>query len=461
MALRARGFLIYLNDPSKPLEFRGALSAEGTTVQASLALDRAYTTIPKIRLLSIPKPLVGRLTPHLSPSGDLCYLAEQSTVFDVFDPAGQVLQCINLAENLLGRLLRGEAIDDVAGEFFAYWGVKSPVFLSDLAEGGAGLVEELHFAKPDTGGVTVLSDSRERTLRKMKVAGFVFKAKRGTVRVVSTTANPAGRHGPWPPATAAALLAWQQSMDKRCSKQLRKKLLASVRARAQRTVVIVNSPKTSYGAIVDFYRPEPSKSGARRSPFRRVHVLKRAKVTPINLARIDDQYLAERSSPNGPTLLGKKIALLGCGTIGGFLAELLAKQGAGAGNGELALVDIQELMPENIGRHQLGFADVFRHKAVALRDRLQKSAPSANVTAICLDIRQIKLSGYDLVVDATGEEALGHWLARTLTSDFVPSISVWLEASGAVARAVRRTDPGHACVRCLLSDNWNSPVSDN
>lgn len=55
--------------------------------------------------------------------------------------------------------------------------------------------------------------------------------------------------------------------------------------------------------------------------------------------RMDDKYVAERNVPEGPTLAGKRVALIGCGTIGGFLAELLVKAGAGLNDGDLALID--------------------------------------------------------------------------------------------------------------------------
>jgi hypothetical protein len=42
--------------------------------------------------------------------------------------------------------------------------------------------------------------------------------------------------------------------------------------------------------------------------------------------RIDEHYIAQRSIPSMRTLSGLKIALMGCGTIGGYLADMLAKR---------------------------------------------------------------------------------------------------------------------------------------
>ncbi|UVL82705.1 ThiF family adenylyltransferase [Pseudomonas sp. B21-028] len=64
--------------------------------------------------------------------------------------------------------------------------------------------------------------------------------------------------------------------------------------------------------------------------------------------RIDEHYIAQRSIPSVRTLSGLKIALVGCGTIGGYLADMLAKMGGGIGGGNLTLVDFDQLMSETL-----------------------------------------------------------------------------------------------------------------
>ena len=80
------------------------------------------------------------------------------------------------------------------------------------------------------------------------------------------------------------------------------------------------------------------------------------KVMPVSVIRIDDRYLAQRNIPKSKTLAGKKIALVGCGTIGGYLSDMLVKAGAGTCGGQLTLVDFDGLLPQNIGRHRLGLS---------------------------------------------------------------------------------------------------------
>ncbi|MFT3758105.1 nucleotidyl transferase AbiEii/AbiGii toxin family protein [Thauera sp.] len=81
--------------------------------------------------------------------------------------------------------------------------------------------------------------------------------------------------------------------------------------------------------------------------------LGRLKVMPVSVIRIDDRYLAQRNIPKSKTLAGKRIALVDCGMIGGYLSDMLVKAGAGSCGGKLTLVDFDGFLPQNIGRHRL------------------------------------------------------------------------------------------------------------
>ena len=65
-------------------------------------------------------------------------------------------------------------------------------------------------------------------------------------------------------------------------------------------------------------------------------------------------------------LAGKAAVVVGCGSVGCALAELLVR----AGIGKLTLIDPEALAPENLARHVLTAADLMRPKASALREHL-------------------------------------------------------------------------------------------
>lgn len=171
----------------------------------------------------------------------------------------------------------------------------------------------------------------------------------------------------------------------------------------------------------------------------------------MTAVRIDDEYICQRNTPGKPTLAGKRIALVGCGTIGGFLAELLVKAGAGVSGGELLLIDHDELMPNNVGRHRLGLNHAFRNKAVALKSELSEGAPTANLRALPVKVQEAELGPLDLLIDATGEEGLSYRLTRRFAdaSTFVPMLTAWVEGPGVAVRALLRDSQEHGCTRCL------------
>lgn len=77
--------------------------------------------------------------------------------------------------------------------------------------------------------------------------------------------------------------------------------------------------------------------------------------------------------------------LVGCGTISGYLTDLLVRAGAGTGIGELVLIDNQNLAPRNLGRHCLGINRLEKNKAQGVQAELKTTMPSANVMAFPQD----------------------------------------------------------------------------
>jgi molybdopterin/thiamine biosynthesis adenylyltransferase len=163
-----------------------------------------------------------------------------------------------------------------------------------------------------------------------------------------------------------------------------------------------------------------------------------------------------------PTLSGKRITLVGCGTIGSHLAKMLAQSGAGYGrDGRLRLIDQQNLKPGNLGRHLLGLPDVGRPKAVAVRDLLVRQYPELDISPSFADVlKDLHALDYnDLVIDATGDEGVANAINAYLSerrrhADSAPtSIFVWLFGNGAAAQALCVATSDDACYRCLRPDH--------
>jgi len=172
----------------------------------------------------------------------------------------------------------------------------------------------------------------------------------------------------------------------------------------------------------------------------------------MSVVRIDDRYMAQRNVPDILTLASKNLVIVGCGTIGGYLAEMLVRAGAGTAGGRLTIVDFDTLYPQNIGRHRLGFPNLFSNKASGMAEELQRLAPGADISARPVDVKAANLGTVDLLIDTTGEESLGHWLCKRYLPT-TPMLSVWIEGPGTAVRALLRTKETGACYRCLCEAN--------
>lgn len=102
----------------------------------------------------------------------------------------------------------------------------------------------------------------------------------------------------------------------------------------------------------------------------------------ISSAPVDSGYVFGRNLHGSSNLADKRILLIGCGTIGGFLAQQLAQCGAGAGKGELTLVDPDSLYPANLGRHLLGAPYLYDNKARACAEFIGSQLPPLNIRAV-------------------------------------------------------------------------------
>ena len=170
----------------------------------------------------------------------------------------------------------------------------------------------------------------------------------------------------------------------------------------------------------------------------------------------DHRELVSRNIDQRPLLVDKRIALVGCGTIGGYLARLLVQNGAGHG-GELVLVDRELFLPENVGRHILGIEFSERPKSMSLAEFLRRDFPDANIQGLtdCLMHCWGQFRHFDLLIDATGLEkvssALNHHVHQARrASHYPPVLYTMIFGNGvAVQTFMDGVNDNSACYKCL------------
>jgi hypothetical protein len=165
--------------------------------------------------------------------------------------------------------------------------------------------------------------------------------------------------------------------------------------------------------------------------------------TTVNFAKEPSGRLPECYA----VLAGKKVGIVGCGSVGSKIAASLARSGVG----EFVLVDDDIMKPGNLLRHELDGRSVGVHKVDGLEARLKALAPGVQVTArrIALGGQESsgstasaldKLAACDLVIDATADPQGFNFVASITRNAMLPMI--WAEVyAGGVGGFVARLRP--------------------
>lgn len=175
-----------------------------------------------------------------------------------------------------------------------------------------------------------------------------------------------------------------------------------------------------------------------------VSIVETLHVTPIIIHRVDPQWIFARDHATAVVdqRLSKSVLLLGCGSLGCQVAEVLARSGVG----KIDIVDMEIFDGPNISRHVLGMSSVRRGKAPTMAARMTKEIPRITVrgfaeTAQRWVLKHCKPGQYDLVVDCTADSGVRQFLAlnRDRRLGDVPLVHAWVEPFCAATHVVAST----------------------
>lgn len=154
-----------------------------------------------------------------------------------------------------------------------------------------------------------------------------------------------------------------------------------------------------------------------------------------------------RAEPVG----GKQVAVIGTGSVGSKVAEILLRSGIS----RLVLVDGDVFLPANLERHILDWRDVGFRKVMAVRRRLLHIMAGASIEVIASNLdwqRSARthashidmIAGCDLIVDATGDAPTALMLGALAAGNEKPFVSAQVFEGGLgalIARALPVRDP--------------------
>ncbi|MCB5175927.1 ThiF family adenylyltransferase [Microvirga lenta] len=158
-----------------------------------------------------------------------------------------------------------------------------------------------------------------------------------------------------------------------------------------------------------------------------------------------------RLPPGHDTLADKRVAIVGCGSVGSKIAAMLARSGVR----RFTLVDDDVFFPANLIRNELDARAIGLHKAEGLTSRLEDIASDLDITKRRVALGQQESAGStewvmedlakaDLLIDATADPRAFNLVAAIARRQCKPM--VWCQVysggiGGLVARARPNLDP--------------------
>jgi len=449
--------------------FGGHILCNGDPVPVEIEIsDVDFVVPPVIRVLKRPKVLAG-FQPHFGANDELCYINSKLVYLDRYNPVGNVYECLDKASQVLSDLASKGYVDDTHEEFLVYWHGDSLKIDSPLEYDG---VLSVAVISTSTGKKFILA-STDVTKKASEFKGIGWDCDTVVTdgcQILSSKNMPAVSGDVWPLETLGHVLEWVKSYDEGLYKKIYRLLASNWILKHSTPLFILRTLGGDIGFRFKIDARHIDQLKRKPANLRKYIVGKGSSVRVDRYIgqRIDQDYVHSRNLLDKKNFKNKKILIVGCGTIGGYLASYLARLGAGLGSkGKLILCDNDIIVPANIGRHFVGMSSLLENKADAVSAEIKKEFPYLNIESRPVDVRYIKdLYDVDIVVDATGEEALSTtlnemFIKRRVDGKSIPDVLyIWLREKGEYTQALLVDSKKFGCYSCLYIRQPNGEIHE-
>lgn len=408
--------------------------------------------------------------PHIEEDGGVCALPPAATL-NPYDPLTVTQYVLNEALDVIRQGRSATNVDDFRKEFYSYWD-------RAVTEGSVPVISTLtYFASPQIvsawyGKQHVIVGDSDDKLQEWMDRRFGTTRDRRVFEAGILLRLDAPLLPDQYPRRITDVGRIVQSLDQRSRTLLTKRLLAD----KTRSLLVLDAPTTNGRALAALRLTPPSSKNiyghsvdVRQKGFRPGHLpetldlsryLNSAPIPQrLKVKRADGSWIHGRDADLKAQLLAqKKVAIIGIGSIGSFVAELLAASGVGS----LTLVDHETLAFANAGRHLLGVNSEGAYKSQGVADLLQKRFPHHSVAGVVSDgqsfLREATVHNqqYDLILSLAEDWELDCFLNDQYLSPLSASskhiIFGWTEAHAVVGHAVLLTG-GNGCLLCHFDDD--------
>ena len=425
--------------------WRLPVEIDGATHYLDVLLPKGFPW-QKVRIAIVPSRCLE--WPHVEKDGVLC-LGTENDVFNPEDPVGHVESALEVARGLVSKASKEEIHEDFRNEIVSYWSYAPNATgnrIVSLIETGPPS-REIFVCQHNGHSVIADSDSELRKWLSNLTGEDAKKLNVTKAAFIWLQSAPLPREYP---KTYKDLLTLVQKSGSKNAKVLNDVFNEDI----EEFVVIfgmdsggpclVSTGFTVPDSVVEDH-VSMTIDGFRKGKYPRRLMRKRlqkmSNVTLGGVRRADSSWIHGRDKDSRARCLAKKkVAIIGCGSVGGAISVQLAQ----AGVGEFVLIDPEYLDWPNVGRHVLGANAVGHPKVEALAAKLRSDLPHIKVHPHRMSVQSFlfehseSLDKVDLVLSTSASLAADHrvdaWQQNAARP--VPIVYGWIEAHACAGHAV-------------------------
>jgi molybdopterin/thiamine biosynthesis adenylyltransferase len=434
---------------------------------------------PNLYLTERPAPL-DRLCVHIENASKyhstdiypICILDSEAKQIDPYQPEGTLEALLSIASDILKRSQEKIALEEFEMEFAGYFGPNA-FGISKITNLESGLIKCFRIQSNSTSPAQfVLSDNHNKKqinfwLKKLGLKDPSVSDPYATalIRLDSIDCLPSTPE--FNHSSLAPYLNWLKTLGGSCYAQLRKQMTSSVFRRNIENnngsfVILLEVRGEYFGLLCSLKNDFTGRfinSGSRN--FKALHNPLVSSVDRILFEEVGDEQGVKRNFLES-NLIGKNIAVIGCGTLGGYVISSLFKAGAGC-RGKLTFYDNDTFSIKNTSRHILGANYFGRNKASALEEYLHEQGIDRKLDGKAEPCPNINdLSDFDIIIDTTGDYAFSiklNYEYLAFKSDNKPLLyHIALFAGGESSRIFKMGNTG--CYRCMDDKSFKRRFPD-
>ena len=154
--------------------------------------------------------------------------------------------------------------------------------------------------------------------------------------------------------------------------------------------------------------------------------------------------LFNRNPKEREVLSEKSVAVIGCGSVGSAIAEMLVR----AGLGKIELIDPDTLSEENLARHLLTRKDLGHSKVEAMRERLLEINPDCLIQARAESFRDVEA---DMIVSCVDSYKCESRVNAVSLEKSIPAVYIGCWGAARVGEILYGVPGKTSCYECFSS----------